>query len=159
MIYLWPQLEEGQNFMAKYLIINGPNLNKLGVRQPEIYGKLSLDQIKKYTEEKIQEMGITLEWYQSNIEGEIIDKIQSVIDSDFDGLIINPAAYSHTSIGIYDALEMIGIPIIEIHLSNVYKRQSFRQTMLTAGAADIIMCGLGVDAYHTAVYSLQKRGE
>jgi 3-dehydroquinate dehydratase-2 len=139
--------------MKKVLIINGPNLNLLGQREPEIYGCESLPEIQKYTQDKLSNQNIKIEWFQSNLEGEIIDKIQTINAKDYDFLVINPAGYSHTSIAIYDALRIVQIPIIEVHLSNVYSREEFRQTMLTARAASKIMSGLGKDAYYLAILS------
>jgi 3-dehydroquinate dehydratase-2 len=140
--------------MKKFLIINGPNLNMLGMREPEIYGSLTLDEIKKHTEETLKSENISLEWFQSNIEGELVEKIQKLAKStEFHGLIINPAAYSHTSVAIYDALMLLKLPIIEVHLSNTNKRESFRQSKLTARASTIIMEGLGKNAYIMAIKS------
>lgn len=139
--------------MNKYLILNGPNLNMLGQRETAIYGNLSLEQIKFHTESKLIE-NVNLTWFQSNIEGEIVERIQASLSEDYSGIIINPAAYSHTSVAIYDALKMVKVPIVEVHLSNVYSREEFRQTMLTAQAASIIMSGLGKDAYYMAVMAL-----
>lgn len=136
---------------CKIAIINGPNLNMLGEREPEIYGTDTLQDIKIYTEQKLKDKKIELNWYQSNIEGEIVDKIHEIFKSNYDALIINPAAYSHTSVAIFDALSILKIPVVEVHLSNVYARESFRQTMLTARAASIIMSGLGKDAYYYAI--------
>ena len=135
-------------------IINGPNLNMLGSREAAIYGNLSLAEIQKLTETKCP--SFQLDWWQSNSESEIIGKIQSLMSSDFDGLIINPAAYSHTSIGILDALKILTIPIAEVHLTNVYSRESFRHSLLTAQAASIIMSGLGKDSYHYAANALNE---
>lgn len=140
--------------MKKFFIINGPNLNMLGLREPEIYGNLSLDEIKKYTEEALKADSVNLDWFQSNIEGEIVDQIQKlVLSTEYQALIINPAAYSHTSVAIYDALMLLKIPIIEVHLSNTNKRESFRQSKLTARASTIIMEGLGKNAYLMAIKS------
>lgn len=142
--------------MSKYLIINGPNLNLLGKRNTAIYGDMTLAEIRSFTEKKLGS-DVTLEWFQSNIEGEITQKIQEVLAGAYDGLVINPGAYAHTSICIYDALECLNIPVVEVHLSNVYKRKSFRQTMLTAGAVTMIMCGLGKDAYYLAIHALRQK--
>jgi len=139
--------------MNKILIINGPNLNMLGTREPEIYGSDTLEYIQDYTETKLKDKSVDITWYQSNIEGELINKIQEFGAMPFDILVINPAGYSHTSIAIYDALKIINKPIIEVHLSNVYAREDFRQTMLTARAASKIMSGLGKDAYYLAILS------
>lgn len=137
----------------KFLIINGPNLNMLGLREPEIYGSENLEQIIKFTEQSLMPEGVSLQWFQSNIEGEIVTRIQAALSEDFQALIINPGAYSHTSVAIYDALQMIKIPVIEVHLSNTHRREEFRQTKLTAKASTIIMEGLGRLAYLTAVKS------
>ncbi len=125
----------------------------LGIREPEIYGSLSLNQIIAYTESSLSEENVKLEWFQSNIEGELVTRIQQSISQDFQALIINPGAYSHTSIALYDALQILTIPIIEVHLSNTHRREEFRQTKLTAKASTIIMEGLGKLAYLTAVKS------
>jgi 3-dehydroquinate dehydratase-2 len=138
---------------TKIAIINGPNLNLLGTREPEIYGQDTLDDIIKYTESMLESKNLDLDWYQSNIEGEIVEKIHDVIKGNYKALIINPAAYSHTSVAILDALKMLPIPIVEVHLSNVHAREDFRQTMLTAQAASIIMSGLGKNAYYCAILS------
>jgi 3-dehydroquinate dehydratase II len=135
----------------KFLIINGPNLNMLGSREPETYGSLTLEQIKEFTEKSLLSDKVVLEWYQSNIEGEIVTKIQEASKLSYKALIINPGAYSHTSVAIYDALQMIKCPIIEVHLSNTHRREEFRQAKLTAKASTIIMEGLGKIAYLTAV--------
>ena len=136
-----------------FLIINGPNLNMLGTREPEVYGTLTLQEIKDFTEKSLEKDNIFLEWYQSNIEGEIVTKIQEATKKNYKALIINPGAYSHTSVAIYDALQMIKFPVIEVHLSNTHRREEFRQTKLTAKASTIIMEGLGKIAYLTAVKS------
>ncbi|MBD64073.1 MAG: 3-dehydroquinate dehydratase [Halobacteriovoraceae bacterium] len=140
----------------KILVINGPNLNLLGTREPDIYGAESLAEIQAYTQNCLGDKA-QLEWWQSNSESEIIDKVQSVITSDFDALIINPAAYSHTSIAILDALKNLKIPIVEVHLSNIYNRESFRHSLLTAQASSIIMSGLGKDSYYYAALALLRK--
>jgi 3-dehydroquinate dehydratase-2 len=139
----------------KIMVINGPNINMLGKREPEVYGSDSLDDVMQHTEEKIKKMGlkVSLEWYQSNIEGEIVDKIQALFESDFKALVINPAAYTHTSVAIHDALKTLKIPIVEVHLSNTHAREEFRNTKLTSKAATIIMEGLGKDAYYMGIIS------
>lgn len=145
--------------MKKILIINGPNLNMLGRREPETYGSLSLNDIEKYTEKKLNGEGkqAELTWYQSNSESEIIDRIHNLTNEKYDALIINPAAYSHTSIAILDSLLILEIPVIEVHLSNVYRRESFRETMLTAKASSIIMSGFGKDAYYFGVMAVVEK--
>lgn len=143
--------------MKKILVINGPNLNMLGKREPEIYGKDTLEDLERYTNEKLDKTSVALTWWQSNSEAEIIEKIQSIVDDKIDGLIVNPAAFSHTSIAIADALKCLKIPVVEVHLSNVYQRESFRHTMLTATASSIIMSGLGKDAYYYGALALCRK--
>jgi 3-dehydroquinate dehydratase-2 len=144
--------------MKKIRIINGPNLNFLGKRE-EIYGEFTLDELIKYTENKIDTNLVELSWFQSNIEGEIVEEIQSCVNSDLDGLVINPAAYSHTSVAIHDALKLLKCDIVEVHLTNVYAREDFRQRMLTARAANKIMSGLGKDAYYHGILSIIDKEE
>jgi 3-dehydroquinate dehydratase-2 len=138
---------------TEFLIINGPNLNMLGTREPEVYGSLTLEEVIKFTEDSLLNQNIKLTWYQSNIEGEIVTKIQESLKENYKALIINPGAYSHTSVAIFDALQMVKCPVIEVHLSNTHRREEFRQTKLTAKASTIIMEGLGKLAYLTAVKS------
>jgi 3-dehydroquinate dehydratase-2 len=136
----------------KILIINGPNLNLLGLRDKSIYGELSLDEINS---ELIKEFPqIEFHFFQANDEGSIIDKIQN--SQDFDGLIINPGGYSHTSVAIKDALDLIKIPKIEVHLSNLSKRESFRQNLITASSCDGYISGIRHYGYFAAVYSILK---
>lgn len=125
----------------------------LGTREPEKYGNLSLEGIQSYTEEKLKNSDVELTWWQSNSESEIIEKIHKLTNENIDALVINPAAYSHTSVAILDALKILKVPVIEVHLTNTYARESFRHSMLTAQAASIIMSGLGKDAYYFAVKS------
>lgn len=134
------------------LIINGPNLNMLGQREPEVYGKETLDDLIKYTEAQIQGL-VKLEWYQSNLEGELVTRIQKASSEDFTAVIINPGGYAHTSVAIHDALKILKIPVIEVHLSQVYKREEFRHTLLTAKAATAIMSGFGKQTYYIAINS------
>jgi 3-dehydroquinate dehydratase-2 len=138
--------------MKNFLIINGPNLNMLGKREPEVYGNESLSDIQKWTDSKLQNTAKTT-WYQSNIEGEIVSRIQSAHSETFDALIINPGGYAHTSVAIHDALKILKIPVIEVHLSQVYRREEFRHTLLTAKAATAIMSGLGKQSYYIAIKS------
>lgn len=124
----------------------------LGTREPEVYGKETLDDLQKFTEAKVQGL-VTLDWFQSNLEGEIVTRIQKAHSENFDALIINPGGYAHTSVAIHDALKILKIPVIEVHLSQVYKREEFRHTLLTAKAASAIMSGLGRHSYYVAIYS------
>ncbi len=139
--------------MKKVLIINGPNLNMLGQREPEVYGYESLKDIQLWTDGKIKSLA-SATWYQSNIEGEIVGRIQQAHSESFDALVINPGAYAHTSVAIHDALKILKIPVIEVHLSQVYRREEFRHTLLTAKAASAIMSGLGKQSYYIAIQSL-----
>ncbi len=138
--------------MKKILIINGPNLNMLGKREPEVYGTDSLADIAKWTDEKLKGKA-QLEWFQSNVEGEIVSRIQQAHSEKYDALIINPGGYAHTSVAIHDALKILKIPVIEVHLSQVYQREEFRHTLLTAKACSAIMSGLGKQSYYVAISS------
>ncbi len=149
------QIQSNSN-MKNIFIINGPNLNMLGDREAEHYGGNSLEEIINYTEEKLVEKNVKLEWWQSNSESKIIEKIHEIHSLNYDALIINPAAYSHTSIAILDALKILKIPVVEVHLSNTYARESYRHSMLTAQAASIIMGGLGKNAYYFAALTQIK---
>ncbi len=139
--------------MKKILIINGPNLNMLGLREPEVYGSDTLEDIRLWTDSKIKSLVETI-WFQSNLEGEIVSRIQLAHTEQFDALVINPGGYAHTSVAIHDALKILKIPVIEVHLSQVYKREEFRHTLLTAKAASAIMSGLGKQSYYRAIQSL-----
>lgn len=141
--------------MRRVVLINGPNLNKLGSRDNKIYGSLSYNSLIKDLEEYARSLDIELLCYQSNSEGEIIDKIQNI--SEYDGLIINPGAYSHYSYAIRDALEDLSIPKIEVHISNIYDRETFRQKSVTAAVMDGLIAGLGIDGYYIALYGLKLK--
>jgi 3-dehydroquinate dehydratase-2 len=138
--------------MKNFLVINGPNLNMLGTREPEVYGKDSLEDIVRETSEKLKAKA-TLDWYQTNVEGEIVSRIQKALSEKYDALIINPGGYAHTSVAIHDALKILKIPIIEVHLSQVYQREEFRHSLLTAKAATAIISGLGKQVYYIAAMS------
>ncbi len=138
----------------KILIINGPNLNLLGERDETQYGNVTLSEIHdKLTEEF---PGIDFEFFQSNLEGEIIEKIQNARNSGFVGLVINPGGYSHTSVAIRDALELVDLPKIEVHLSNLAKREEFRRSSLTATACTGYISGFKEFGYLAAVYLIRK---
>ena len=139
--------------MKKYLIINGPNLNMVGTREPEKYGSKTLEQIKTYTKNQLSSHDVELEWYQSNIEGEIVDRIQHFINEDFEALIINPGAYSHTSIAIFDALKILKRPIIEVHLTNIHSREEFRHFSYISPVAKGVILGFGLQSYELAIQS------
>jgi len=137
----------------KILVINGPNLNLLDKRNSDIYSNLTIKEIKTLMQDEFPEFTITS--FQSNIEGEIIEAIQNV-DDNFDGLIINPGGYAHTSVAIMDALELCKIPKIEVHLSHLAKREDYRQTLLTAKNTDGYISGFKENSYLAALYLLKK---
>lgn len=134
----------------KIIIINGPNLNLLGKREPEIYGSDTFEAIFKSLQAKFPTLN--LEYYQSNIEGELIDKLHEV-GFDYDGIILNAAAYTHTSVGIGDAVKGIETPVIEIHISNVHAREEFRHTSYIAPNAKGVLFGFGIKGYELAIQS------
>lgn len=134
----------------KIMIINGPNLNLLGKREPEIYGSETFEDFFNSLEKQFPE--IELSYFQSNIEGELIDKIHET-GFDFDGIILNAAAYTHTSVGIGDAVKGVSTPVIEVHISNVYERESFRHTSYIAPHVKGIIAGFGMQSYSLAIRS------
>ena len=139
----------------KIIIINGPNLNLLGEREQSQYGSITFDKLKENCINKSQELGLDLEFGQSNIEGEIVDLIQDSIKK-FDGIIINAAAFTHTSVAIRDALSIFKKPIIELHISNIYKREEFRQKSLISDIASGGIFGLGDNGYILAIIAMQN---
>ena len=139
----------------KIIIINGPNLNLLGEREQSQYGSITFEDLKKNCQNKAKEIGINLEFTQSNIEGEIVTIIQDSRKK-FDGLIINAAGFTHTSVAIRDALDLFKKPIIELHISNIYKREEFRQKSLISDIVTGGIFGLGADGYILAIISMQK---
>lgn len=139
----------------KILIIHGPNLNLLGKRDQSIYGKESLEIINSLIESKSFELNIEVDIFQSNHEGQIVDKIQESIFLDYSGLIINPAAFTHYSIAIRDAIEILNIPTIEVHLSNIYGREDFRTKSVIAPVCTGQICGLGYSGYLIAIDALK----
>ena len=130
----------------KFLVLHGPNLNLLGKREPQVYGTLSLDDINNSLGKLAVELGCSLLSLQSNSEGELINAIQGAA-VDCDGILINPAAYTHTSIAIRDALSAVGLPCVEVHLSNIHSRETFRHKSLTAPVVIGQVCGFGSDSY------------
>ena len=139
----------------KIIIINGPNLNLLGEREQSQYGSITLDELKKNCLDKSKDLGLTLEFAQSNIEGELVNIIQDARKK-FDGIIINAAAFTHTSVAIRDALDIFKKPIIEIHMSNIYKREEFRKKSLISDIVTGGIFGLGDNGYILAIISMQK---
>ena len=141
--------------MSNIIIINGPNLNLLGEREQSQYGKITFDDLKNICLEHSKKIGIKLDFQQSNVEGEIVTKIQNA-RKEYDGIIINAAGYTHTSVSIRDALEIFKKPIIELHISNIYKREEFRQKSLISNVATGIICGLGSNGYILAINAMHE---
>jgi len=139
----------------KVLVINGPNLNRLGLREPEIYGRLTLADLEGILKKEGEALGIELDFFQSNSEGAIVDAIQQARDR-YDGLIINPGAYTHYSIAIRDAIVGEGIPTVEVHISNIYKREEFRHHSLIAPVSIGQVSGFGFYGYVMALYGLNN---
>lgn len=143
----------------RVLIMHGPNLNLLGTREPGIYGKLTLEEINRTIEKLALELGGSASFFQSNSEGALIDTIHSATGK-YDGIVINPAAYTHTSIALRDAFAATGIPFVEVHLSNIHNREEFRHKSLTAPLAVGQICGFGADSYLLglrALFSFAKK--
>ena len=138
----------------KVLVIHGPNLNMLGTREPETYGRQTLADIDAAVKACGAEHGIAVESFQSNSESAIVEKIQSLVDGDIHGVIINPAAFTHTSIAIRDALLLLSVPIVEVHLSNIYRREPFRHTSMVADVAVGQIAGFGKTGYLLAVQAM-----
>jgi 3-dehydroquinate dehydratase-2 len=149
--------QETATFMKKIAIINGPNLDRLGQREPEIYGRATLADLEQALRAEVAGQPVELEFFQSNHEGAIIDRIASLADRKFSGLIINGAALTHTSVALRDALLGVGLPAVEVHISNIYRREEFRQRSLTAPACLAVITGLGLEGYHAALRFLLKR--
>ncbi len=134
----------------KILVINGPNLNMLGIREPSIYGKEDFAALQTYIRSSAKELGHSVTLFQSNHEGEIVDIIQSALGV-YEGIVINPAAYTHTSVAILDALKAVGIPTVEVHLSDIRTREAFRQHSYVSMVAVKTICGLGFEGYRKAL--------
>ena len=143
----------------KILIINGPNINLLGIREPEIYGTLTLDKINEELAKYAASLGVETETFQSNIEGEIVDRIQQA-KGVCDGIVINPAAYTHTSVAIRDAISAVALPAVEVHISNIHNREEFRKHSFIAPVCIGQIAGFGLDSYklglQAIVNNLQK---
>lgn len=133
--------------MKKIMVIHGPNLNLLGKREEAIYGKKSLKDINKLLEKKAKALGVGVEFFQSNHEGEIVQKIQDAKKFKFSAVLLNPAAYTHTSVAIRDAVSAVDIPVVEVHISNIYAREEFRHKSMIAPAASGQISGFGINSY------------
>ncbi|MBQ7566423.1 MAG: type II 3-dehydroquinate dehydratase [Oscillospiraceae bacterium] len=139
----------------KLLVLNGPNLNLLGLREPDIYGRQTYADLERIVREMCEAEGIEVELFQSNHEGALVDRIQSAYGA-FDGIVINPAAYTHTSVAILDALKAVALPAVEVHISDVSKRESFRQVSYAGMACVKTFMGLGLDGYRQAILYLKR---
>ena len=141
--------------MNKIIVLNGPNLNLLGEREKKQYGTVTLEEIEKNCKNYASKNNIDLSFFQSNIEGELVEKIQES-RKDQDGLIINAGGYTHTSVAIHDALKILKLPIIELHISNIYNREEFRHKSLISNVANGVICGFGTDGYIMALNAMIK---
>ncbi len=142
--------------MTKILVLNGPNLQLLGTRKREVYGSITLEEIRQNLDNIASELGVELDFYQSNHEGDLVDRIGNAKTEGVDGIVINPAAYTHTSIAIRDAIEGVSIPAVEIHLSNIHAREEFRHKSMTAPVCIGQIAGLGPDGYEWALRALVR---
>ncbi len=143
----------------RFLVINGPNLNLLGIREPEVYGKKSYNDLVRFIEDAAEGMGAEVRCYQSNHEGDIVDAIQNVLDDPFDGLVINPGGYTHTSVAIPDAIKAVSIPAVEVHISDVEARESYRRISYVRDACIGTVAGRGFEGYREAMRMLKERLE
>ena len=142
----------------KFLVINGPNLNLLGLREPAIYGSRSFTALQDFIRASAADAGVEVELFQSNHEGAIVDAIQAAYGT-ADGIVINPAAYTHTSVAILDALKAVALPAVEVHLTDIQERESFRHVSYAGMACEKTFAGLGFEGYRRAVEYLVNRGE
>lgn len=137
----------------KYLIVNGPNLNLLGVREPGIYGTGTMDDCLQAL--KVRYPDDELLYYQSNVEGYLIDRLQQALDEGVDGVVLNAGAYTHTSVALHDCIRSLRFPVIEVHISNVHTREEFRHHSMISAACKGVICGFGLDSYRLAIEALR----
>ncbi len=142
--------------LPEILIINGPNLNLLGTREPSIYGSMTLKEIEKISIETAATLNMTVQFLQSNYEGQLIEWIQETVNNNISGIIINPAAFGHTSIALMDALKAVNLPVIEVHLSNIFKREDFRQHSYISLVANGIISGFNSQSYVLGLHALSS---
>ncbi len=142
----------------KILVINGPNINMLGIREPEIYGKATYSDLMEYVEKAASRLGVEVAFFQSNHEGAMVDAIQEAYGK-FDGIVMNPAAYTHTSVALLDALKSVGIPAVEVHISDVRQREDFRQVSYVRKACVATVMGKGFDGYVEAMEVLCEKAK
>ncbi len=137
-------------------LLNGPNLGRLGRREPDVYGKVSLSSIEKSVTSEGESLGVSVECFQSNHEGELIDRLEKWTDEGFGGVILNPGGFTHTSVALRDAVSATGLPFVEVHLSNVHQREDFRHRSLTAGVCEAVIAGMGPEGYLAALRYLAE---
>ena len=140
--------------MKKIAVLNGPNLDRLGKREPDIYGRATLKDLEKLLRAEARRLGVALTFFQSNHEGALIDKLGELADRRFAGLIINPGGLSHTSVALRDAIAGSGLPAVEVHISDIRRREPFRRKLVTAGACTAMICGRGLPGYVLALRRL-----
>jgi 3-dehydroquinate dehydratase-2 len=140
----------------KILVLNGPNINMLGIREPEVYGRESYAQLLAFLNETATALDVEMDHFQSNHEGALVDEIQAAYGK-YDGIVINPAAYTHTSIAILDALKAVGIPAVEVHISDVAKREAFRQVSYPGMYCEMTIAGQGIRGYRMAIEYLKEK--
>jgi 3-dehydroquinate dehydratase II len=146
---------KGGEKMGRILVLHGPNLNTLGKREPEQYGSETLDEVNKRLVEKGEEWGCQVDTFQTNIEGELINKIHTAVDT-YDAIIMNPGAYTHYSYAIFDAIGAISVPVIEVHITNIHTRETFRHTSVIAPACKGQIVGFGTKSYDLALVAIQE---
>ena len=149
-------MHKAEPMAKRVLLLNGPNLNMLGTREPQTYGSQTLADIENMAKAEGEKVGLTVTCRQSNIEGELVTWIQQALGTQ-DAIIINPGAYSHTSVAIHDAIRAVGLPVIEVHLSNIYTREAFRHHSYVSPVALGVICGLGAAGYRLALHALAEK--
>jgi len=154
----WAQKERQESAVANILVIHGPNMDALGTREPEVYGSQTLDEINGLIKSEAESLGCSVEIVQSNHEGAIVDAIAGARDS-ADVIVINPAAFTHTSVAILDALKAANVPTVEVHMSNIYAREPLRQKLVTTAAVTGQICGFGAMSYVLAVHAAARLAE
>jgi len=138
-------------------LLNGPNLGRLGRREPDVYGTATLEKIEESFQKEAKVLGVRVDCYQSNHEGELIDRLEKWTDEGFSGAIVNPGGFTHTSVALRDAIASTGLPVVEVHLSNIHSREEFRHRSVTAGACVAVLAGMGPEGYLAALRYLVGR--